>query len=243
MMINRKKALTLVEIMVATALTAIIGIALFTLYQGGVKSSVTGVVNLEMLSEGRKVLAQIHDDLKNACIPFHDGFSVSFNDLLQVNFSNNRGLEGAEFVLLRFKREPEFVKTGLPSPDYLLRPLLSVKYRLEAIENSGLLKLIREAGNEVGEAKTKILSEHISFFRITPVRVTGPGSAENWLWNVSLQLGQHATSSAKPESCTQNRGASSMTFYDVVYSEFFNAVNNYRHSPRNWNTGLIYTPE
>ncbi len=242
---RQKKAFTLIEIIITTALAAIIGIAVFTLYRGGVKSSMTGVANLEMLAEGRKVLAQIRDDLKHSCIPFHGGFSVSFNDLLQVEFSPNRGLEGAEFVLLRFKREPDFVKNGLPSPDHLLRPLLNVKYRLEAIKNSDLLKLIREAANDAGQAGPKVLSERISFFRIAPVRVTGPGSGENWFWNVSLQLSQHTdnSSSIKHENSSQTRGASSLTFYDVVYSDFFNAVNNYRHSPRNWHTGLIYTPE
>ncbi len=245
MIMNPKKAFTLIEIIIATALAAIIGIALFTLYRGGVKSSLTGVVNLEMLAEGRKILAQVHDDLKHSGIPFHGGFSVSFNDLLHVDFSENRGLEGAEFVLLRFKPEPEFVKTGLPSPDHLLRPLLNVKYRLEAMENSDLLKLIRESGNDAGPAKVKVLSDRISFFRIAPVRVVSTGAGENWFWNVSLQLSQHTENigQTRPENGTQTRGANSLTFYDVVYSEFFNAVNNHRHSPRNWHTGLIYTPE
>ncbi|MDD3146002.1 MAG: prepilin-type N-terminal cleavage/methylation domain-containing protein [Candidatus Riflebacteria bacterium] len=240
-----EKAFTLVEIIIATALASIIGIAAFTLYRGGVKSSLSGVANLEILAEGRKTLAQIRDDLKHSCIPFHGGFSISFNDLLHVDFSNNRGLEGAEFSLLRFKRQAGFAKKGLPSVQYLLRPLLSVKYRLEASAGSDLLKLIRESDNESGQAEIKILSERVSFFRMAPIKVTGPGKGENWFWNVSLQLSQHkeSTSPTRPQNGIQTRGAGSLTFYDVVYSDFFNAMNNYRHSPRNWHTGLIYTPE
>ncbi len=241
-----RKAITLVEIMVAVALTAIVGVAMFTLYRGGVQSSLTGVVNLDMLGEGRKVIAQIRDDLKHACIPYQGAFSVSFNDLLQVNFSKNRGLEGAEFVLLRFKYEPEFVRSGLPGgPEHLFRPLLSVSYRLEAAEKSDLLKLVRETNPGTSQAKAKILSERVSFFRIAPVRVDGPGTAENWFWNVSLQLGQHHESPGreKPENSNPARGNSSLSFYDVVYSDFFNAINNYRHSTRNWHTGLKHTPE
>ncbi len=239
-----KKAFTLLELIITLALSAVISISAFTLYRGGVQSSLSGVVNLDMLAEGRKVLAQIRDDLKHACIPYHGAFSLSFNDLLQVDFSQTRGLEGAEFNMLRFRYEPDFAKSGLPAPEYLLRPLLSVKYRLEAVKESGLLKLVRETTQGSDPAKTSILSERVSFFRITPVKVTGPDGCDSWFWNVSLQLSQQTGryGGTKPEN-DKTRGAGSMEFYDVVYSEFFNAINNYRHSPRNWNTGLKYTPD
>ncbi len=240
-----RKALTMIEITIAVALSAIVGIAVFTLYRGGVKSSVSGVVNLEMLGEGRKIIAQIRDDLKNSCIPYHGAFSLSFNDLLQIDFARERGLEGAEFSLLRFRYEPEFVKAGLPGPDYLLRPLLGVRYRLEAITGSNLLRLVRETDHGTAQARQKILSERISFLNISPISIAGPGSAENWFWNISLSLSQHAdrTGVDKDGNGSQARGAASLEFYDLVASEFFNAINNFRHSPRNWHTGLTHLPE
>ncbi len=242
---NPRKALTLIEITVAVALSAIVGLAVFTLYSGGVKSSVSGVVNLEMLSEGRKIVAQIRDDLKNSCIPYHGAFSLSFNDLLQIDFSRERGLEGAEFSMLRFRYEPEFVKTGLPGPDYLLRPLLGVRYRLEAVKDSNLLRLVRETDHGTDKARQKILSERISFLNISPVSISGPASAENWFWNISLSLSQHSdkTGCDRNNTGNQTRGAASLEFYDLVTSEFFNAINNFRHSPRNWHTGLTHLPE
>jgi len=242
---NHRKALTLIEITVAVALSAIVGLAVFTLYSGGVKSSVSGVVNLEMLSEGRKIVAQIRDDLKNSCIPYHGAFSLSFNDLLQIDFSRERGLEGAEFSMLRFRYEPEFVKTGLPGPDYLLRPLLGVRYRLEAVKDSNLLRLVRETDHGTDKARQKILSERISFLNISPVSISGPANAENWFWNISLSLSQHADKAGgdKNGTGTHARGAASLEFYDLVTSEFFNAINNFRHSPRNWHTGLRYAPD
>ncbi len=239
-----KKAFTLLEVLITLALSAVIGIAAFTLYRGGVQSSLSGVVNFDMLAEGRKVIAQIRDDLKHACIPYHGAFSLSFNDLLQIDFSQTRGLEGAEFNLLRFRYEADFARSDLPAPEYLLRPLLSVKYRLEAVKESGLLKLIREISPGSDQAKIEILSERVSFFRINPVKVTGPDGRDSWFWNISLQLSQQTgrSGSTRPDS-DKTRGAGSMEFYDVVCSEFFNAINNYRHSPRNWNTGLKYTPD
>ncbi len=242
---NPRKALTLIEITIAVALSTIVGLAVFTLYSGGVKSSVSGVVNLEMLGEGRKIVAQIRDDLKNSCIPYHGAFSLSFNDLLQIDFSRERGLEGAEFSLLRFRYEPEFVKTGLPGPDYLLRPLLGVRYRLEAVKDSNLLRLIRETDHGTDKARQKILSERISFLNISPVSISGPANAENWFWNISLSLSQHTDRIGvdKNGNGSQARGAASLEFYDLVASDFFNAINNFRHSPRNWHTGLRYAPD
>jgi len=240
-----RKALTLIEITIAVALSAIVGIAVFTLYRGGIKSSVSGVVNLEMLGEGRKIVAQIRDDLKNSCIPYHGAFSLSFNDLLQIDFSRDRGLEGAEFSLLRFRYEPEFVKTGLPGPDHLLRPLLSVRYRLEAVAGSNLLRLVRETDHGTDRARQKILSDRVSFLNISPVSISGPSNAENWFWNVSLSLSQHTDKPGddKNGNGSQARGAASLEFYDLVASEFFNAISNFRHSPRNWHTGLRYAPD
>jgi len=240
-----KNAITLVEMMITVALTAIISISAFTLYRGGLQSSLSGVVNLDMLNEGRKVIAQIHTDLKHAGIPYHGAFSLSFNDLLQVDFSKNRGLEGAEFSLLRFKNDPEFVRNDLPAQDYLLRPLISVKYRLEKVNNSDLLRLVREVNQNPNHPGSRVLSERVSFFRIAPVQISTPGSVDAWFWNISLQLSQRSdTANGKePEKPEKTRGEGSLDFYDVVYSEFFNAVNNYRHSPRNWNTGLKYTPD
>lgn len=228
-----KKALTLIELMISMVIATTIGIFAFSLYQGGVKSSISGVVSLDMLAEGRRVLAQIRDDLKNSCIPYHGAFSVSFNDLLHADFSNSRGLEGAEYSLLRFKYEPDFVRTGLPSPDYLLRPLINIKYRLEKIENSELLKLTRVTATRDGQEQTKVLCDRVSFFKISPVRITTPDTGENWLWNISLQTG----------SSDPARGVNAMSFYEVVYSDFFNAINNHQLSPRNWQTGLKYSPE
>ena len=231
--------------MITVALTAIISISAFTLYRGGLQSSLSGVVNLDMLNEGRKVIAHIHNDLKHAGIPYHGAFSLSFNDLLQVDFSKNRGLEGAEFSLLRFKSDPEFVKSDLPSQDYLLRPLISVKYRLEKVNNSDLLRLVREVNQNPAHPGSRVLSERVSFFRITPVKIPAPGSSDCWFWNVSLQLSQRSdpANSREPGKTEKTRGEGSLDFYDLVYSEFFNAVNNYPHSPRNWNTGLKYTPD
>lgn len=243
---DTRKAITLVETLIAVAISAIIAVNAFTLYRSGVRSSISGVVSLDMLAEGKRILKQINDDLKNSCIPYHGGFSVSFNDLLQIAFSKNRGLEGAEFSLLRFKPEPDFARTGLPGPDYLLRPLMSIKYRLEKIENSELLRLVREAPSGDAAADRKILSERVSFFKISPAAISTPNSEQNWFWNVSLQLAgrteKHAGQTQTAVSATA-RGEDTMNFYDIVYSDFFSAINSFRHSPRNWNTGLRYIPE
>lgn len=242
MISKQRRAITLVEILIAASLSLLIAGAAFTLYKSGVRASVSGVINLDTMAEGRKILLQIRDDLKNSCIPYQGSFSLSFNDLLQIDFSKNRGLEGAEFSLLRFRHDSEFVQIGLPDPNYLLRPLLNVRYRLEKTNAGDLLKLVRETGTGTSQAKSKVLSERVSFFNIKPVRIPGPGNYENWLWNITLHLGQ--ISESLSEAASPNiRGTNILEFYEVVSSDFYTAINNHPNSPRNWHTGLRYAPE
>jgi len=237
---KRKQAISMVELLIATTLAMIIATAVFALHRIGARASIYSVVNLDAMAEGRKILLQIRDDLKNSCIPYRGAFAISFKDLLQIDFSKNRGLEGAEFSLLRFRYEPEFAKTALPGPEYLLRPLLNVRYRLEKADSSGLLKLIRETAPGTSQTKSRVLSDRISFFNITPVRINSSNDHENWLWNVHLHIGKTS------DRTVVNAGTRSMNvfeFYDVVSSDFYTAISNHRNSPRNWHTGLRYSPE
>lgn len=238
------RGVTLLEMLIAIAITAAVAVPAFFMYQGGLKSSVTGVVSLDMLAEGRRITRQINDDLKNSCIPYYGAFSLGFTDLLSVVTSGTGAINGAEFSLYRFSREPVIAKKSFLPTSRLLRPLISVRYSLE--KNGGdLFKLVRIETARGAPDRIKVLSERVSILRIDPVHISGANSSNGWLWNISLQLAHVSDNVAvKSRLVDGNRdaGVFVMDFYDVVYSEFFSAICRHPFAVRNWNSGLTYSP-
>lgn len=242
----KARGTTLLEILVALTIAAMIAVPAFYLYQQGLKSSVSGVVALDILAEGKRITAQLHDDLKNSCIPYHGAFALSFADLLNSTVAGDNAITGAEYALYRFSHTPVFVKKGFSMTANLLRPLISVRYSLEQNGCSDLFKLIRIETAPGAPDRIRVLSEKVCLFRITPVKVTGNYGSESWLWNVSLQLANTRDAGAEndhPASFSGKNGSVGMDFYDVVYSDFFSAICQNPLAARNWNSGLSYSPE
>jgi hypothetical protein len=237
-----RKGISIIEVMIALMVTTVIAGPLLYLYQSGLKSSTSGVVSIDMLGEGRRICTQIHDDLKNSCIPYRGGFSMRFSDLLEADFSRADGLSGAEYRLYRHTAAPELIKKDIDGQKMLLRPIMHVRYRLEKRQNSDLLKLVRIESSDGAPERIKVLSERISFLKIQPVKVS-EGGEQGFLWNVKLQLAY------VPESMQagfafnvtdRSRGILINDFYDVVYSDFFKSVSQNPLAPRNWHTGLTF---
>lgn len=241
---TRSVGITLVEVLVALAIASIVAVPAFYLYQRGLKSSVTGVISLDMLAEGRRIVTQLRDDLKNSCIPYHGAFSLSFNDMLNASTGGAGTITGVEYALYRFAREPVLTSKAFLPTARLLRPLISVRYNLERNSGSDLFKLVRIETASGAPDRVKVMSERVNFMRIVPVKVAGSDNIEGWLWNVSLQLAHLGDNGRREflESSNRGQGAVSMDFYDVVDSSFFTAICRNPLATRNWNGGLTYTP-
>jgi len=235
--ISIKTGVTMIELIVAIAITSIIGTGALMLHQNSVKIASAGMANVEMMREGKLILETIREDLKHACVPYKESFSISFDNIVQVEFSKNKGLEGAEFSFLRFKNKPDFAVMGYYEKDYMLRALTKITYRLEKIEDSELLKLVRETAEHKGETTVATLTERLNFFNIKPVEIKTE-TADRWLWNISLQL-----SHKSDKSSVVLRGENCLSFYDLVFSEFYQSVSLFPDSPRNWNTGMTFSPK
>lgn len=237
-----RKGITLIEIMIAFAITVVIAVPVLYLYQSGMRSSASGVVSIDMFGEGRRICTQIHDDLKNSCIPYQGGFSMRFSDLLEMDFSRAKGLDGAEYRLYRHTLAPELLKKNITGQKMLLRPLMHVRYRLEKPQNSDLLKLVRIESVDGAPERIKVLSERVSFLKIHPVKIKD-NTDQSYLWNVKLQLAyipESIQAGFTFTSSDRSRGILFNDFYDVVYSDFFKSVSQNPLAPRNWNTGLIF---
>ncbi|MBU1106067.1 MAG: hypothetical protein KKB51_05305 [Candidatus Riflebacteria bacterium] len=238
-----KRGITLAEVAIALAITTLLAVPLFCLYQTGMRSSTSGVVSIDMLGEGRRICLQIHDDLKNSCFPYNGGFSLTFGDMLEADFSRADGLAGVEYRLYRHTLAPELTRKTVGGQRMLLRPIMHVRYRLERLQNSDLLKLVRIESSDGAPERIKVLSERVQQLKIQPVKI-GPAAADqNFLWNIKLQLAHLPDSVQAGEgfsSSDHSKGVLISNFYDVVYSDFFKSVSQNPFAPRNWHTGLTF---
>jgi len=225
--------ITIVEIIVATFVAAILAVPLMMLYQSGVRTSVSGVTSIEMINEGKRITFQLHDDLKNSAIPYHGAFSVSFTDLLTRTTSIADPGSGFEYSLYRFSREASTEK-GFLSPDSkFLTPLIQVRYSLEKNSHNELFKLIRTEVARNTPDRVKVLSERVADLGIIPVNISA--DSQNYFWNTFLELGHYSDNGAR------GSGRAVMGFYDVVYSDFFNALAKQPFAPRNWFSGMTFS--
>jgi hypothetical protein len=242
--LHKKSAVTLTELLVAIMVAALVMVPAFHLYQKGMKSSVSGVISLEMLAEGRRIMNQIQNDLKNSAIPYHGAFSVTFSDLLTVTVSGNPASPGAEYSLYRFARENSLARTVFSPAASLLRPLISVRYQLEKKPDSGLYRLTRIETAKNAPDRIKLMSERVQVLQIKPFCVKYSSDGQKWMWNSFLRLAHtNNGQSEAPKTADQQQGYFSMEFYDIVCSDFFNAIDNDPWAIRNWNTGLSHSPD
>ncbi len=233
----------MIELIVAIAVLAAISAPALLFYQNSVKTSVSGVVNLEMLAEGKRIIAELNDDLRNSCIPHQSAFSFSFNDLVVSTPSGISDRTAAEYALYRYAREPKIVRQRNLKSSMILRPLLSVRYNLEKNSNNDLFRLVRTEALIGGANRVKVLSERICKLQVQPVRLICKDGGSTWLWNTFLQIG-HAADGNYDSNALRGRGNGTivMEFHDLINSEFYSAINKQPQALRNWNTGMTYDP-
>ena len=228
----KQKGFTLVEMMVAIFISSLVSIPVYLLYQSGFKSSISGMVSLELQAEGQAILRQLNEDLRFSCIPYSGSFSLSFDRLLEINTSFN-GFEESEYSFYRFAEAVADLQFSNEGGEYRF-PITRVSYRIERSQTGATLRLSRIEKDSDGRERIKIISERINFFQIKPVSVKDSRGNEQWFWNVTLQLirevGQTSTMTSSHTLVAD--------FYDLTSSIFFNALFNNPLNTRNFNTRL-----
>lgn len=252
------RAFTMMEIMVVVLLSMLVIVPAWRIFKSSSQSSLQGVHQIEMVMEGRRLLRQIHNDLKSACLPMENEVQIfTFYDLFNFHAPSQISQAGSSYDFLVFPMHAEIrdavseaITSGL-SPRYVNR----VIYRLEAQRDSPFLKLIREEkthpGLRGGPAGAKVLTDKVNFFRIDAVPIQFPvagGAKDQWFFNVTLQLAQ----AREPKDLTKvpsgntimnrTQGLIIADFYDVVYSEHFTAFWNQDFMGRNWHTVMDLPP-
>lgn len=236
-----KKGFTLVEIMIVAICLAILMGPLFLILRSGTQTSLKGMLRIETTLEARRVIKQIHADLKLACFPLPYNSVYDFGDVMQ--FSGTPPEVTYEFLSYPIHAEFEDIFTSQTSGKNF-RQVAEIKYTIE--ENSDPDKpsyiLVREEKIN-GKTRKQILSKRVNFFEIKPIMLQ-PQGKNQFYFLITLQL-LDAVHPKDMEGQTtgdkitdQVQGIILADFYDVVYPEFFHSMWNQVRVNPNWHTPL-----
>lgn len=236
----RKKAFTLVELMIATiCLTIVLG-PIVMLLRSGTNSSLVGMMRIETTQNARNILHQIYADLKMACLYLPaEKLEYSFNDIMSRKGDSPFYQYG--FYSFPLHREySEIFKEGSNNITYRIPSFII--YRVEEGNNPNLptfKKLIREEYFE-GEKKSKVLTENLNFFEIKQVNMVAGGDKLQSYYLITLQLidvlhDSDLKGKKSGEKLKENQNNIILAdFYDIVYPGYYNALWNDKRLNRNW---------
>lgn len=244
--IRSPKGFTLIELLVAVICLALLLLSAFQIFLTGTRTSLVGMLQVETTMEARRVLRQIHADLKAACMPFDDGpIEWNLKDLL---FSSPDS-SGITYRFHAFPRHAPLDKTITIEPSGL-RPHLAnfITYRLRQKKPGDPRKeLIREERPHpaTGQApRTTVLSDRVNHFEIQIVDFQGiaPRSA----FFVTLQLVDTIDTGAlnrlDPTSLSKPRGVVLADYSEMVAPTFISSMLAQEGVNRTWYSELRGPP-
>jgi hypothetical protein len=209
--------------------------------RSGTKTSLKGMLRIETTLEARRVIKQIHADIKLACFPTYYNVPYDFGNVMQVSGTPPEVTYRFLSYPIHAEIEDVFVNQ-LSNENY--RKVAEIKYIVEENSNPDKpsYRLVREEKFD-GRTRRQVLSERINFFEIKPIMLQPQGKNQFYCL-VTLQLldavhpkdmeGQ--TPGAKINDQVQD--VILADFYDVVYPEFFHARWNQTRLIPNWHTPL-----
>ncbi len=241
MMMRRNQGFTLVEIMIVAICLALLMGPIFLVLRSGTQTSLKGMLRIETTLEARRVIKQIHADLKMACFPLPYNSLYNFDDVMAV--SGTPPMNEYRFLSYPIHQKLSDVFTNQTS-GVNFREVAEVKY---IVEDNGdpdkpSFRLVREE-RFGGKTNKRILSNRVNFFEIKPIMLQ-PQGKNQYYFIVTLQL----MDSVHPSEMKGNSPGSKVTdaqshviladFFDVVYPEFFHSMWNQVRANPNWHTPL-----
>jgi prepilin-type N-terminal cleavage/methylation domain-containing protein len=232
---------SLLELLIVLTLIGLITVPAYRIYVSGMKSSLSGIVSLEIQTEGEKILMQVRDDLRNSCFPYEGAVEFSFDSFLTITPGSGPSLAGTSYSCYRFGKNEVQMISSLPQAGKANRPVERITYRLKSSSQPHLHLLTRAIGEDGPEV---VLSKRVNFLQVVPVQLeqgsTLDGNSQ-WFWNVYFQLAdlpKDLPVTGGPLLANRSKGIIIADFYDIVSSDFFSCAWNFRWSPRSWHAGL-----
>lgn len=235
------------ELMIALLIFSLLLIPIYHVLSVSSNTAYRGMIRSDITMEARRLLRQIHDDLKysvffvNYNAPITETIQNCFDRMLDPSF-------GEAYSLLRFPlhgKVEDFIQT---SCDEAYRIPVRVSYRLEK-SNNLLFALYRQEGDNTPHC----LSKRINFFEIQ----SHPTAPPHTTWLVNLQLADVSKAVHSDANFKELESVANLAYNDnkrrltarthsVIIADFFNAVaseyyNCFRRSKfiPNWQTLLI----
>lgn len=188
---KNKMGVTLIEMVVVTALMSLILIPVYRVLSHGSKSAIEGVNRSGVVLEGQQILGQIKDDLSASYFIHKDGEKHNIHNIFK-----QKSIPGEiKYSIITFnggKESQKVISTTAGGISY--RRLNRVEYRLISHKGSPYKTLERTIrlhpqNNSFGGSKTmtKVLSNKVNFFEITTADITSCGESREF-FRISLLM-------------------------------------------------------
>lgn len=228
-----KNGFTLVEIMIVVLCISLVMGSAFTLLRAGRRTSLSGMMRIDTTLEARRVIRQLHADLKTAAfIPQHNSF-FSIDDIVRESGASPENTYS--FLSFHSHTSVADLISSTDNRSHTYRNLSQVTYSVRPNPNPDIpsLKLIREVRSPSGNTR-RVLTERVNYFEIKPVMIQIQGRNQ-FYFLVTLQLidSLDQLQSHSPGSRIDEQTMSNVIladFFDIVYPEFYHSM---------WNHGLI----
>ncbi len=263
MQISHKRAFTMVELIIVAACVALLLGPIFFLLRSGSNTSRMGMLKIETTLESRRIIKQIHRDLKLAVIPLSHIWSPgevafpAFTDILTE--------EGSPPLLkYTFYSYPvhaplssggasDIIHNRLSKTGYSPRNMAKITYSLEKTGVDSPFLTLKRTELFNGQTRTQKLSERINYFRIKVIPMTPMGTKNQYFFFVTLQLidslnkmdmaGKISETDVNMQKADAQGKVVLADFFDIVYPEYFHAFWNSPQSNPSWHTFPVNLPD
>ncbi|MFZ2959362.1 MAG: prepilin-type N-terminal cleavage/methylation domain-containing protein [Candidatus Ozemobacteraceae bacterium] len=248
---NARRAFTLIEIMMVLILACLILGPAWAIFRSGSRTSLQGIQQIELVLEGRRVLRQMHNDLKNACFAIPDAnYSFQFGDILAEYQPSPVSQDGTTYGFLSFPLHTD-ENTTVSANETAVAPRYASKilYRLTKSKLDPFLILTREEELPAalgGGSKPilRVLSRRVNYFSLKEVEQKSLIGKNQFFYQIKLQLAE----AREPRRLNQilegklienrSEGLIIGDFFDVVFPAFFSALWNQENMNRNWHSPI-----
>ncbi len=225
-----RKAFTMVELMIVSAILMLILIPTFRIMSHGRQTASKGMQRNQVVMSGQQILSQIKMDLAISCFVFVNDTTQDINNVFTETSS------GGDTTLSFFTFNGGLYENKvIPTSDgpESFRRMNRVEYRLSSQPGSPFKKLERRLITHPklppAPDTFRVLSDQVNFFEIRPETITSAGFSRSF-FRISLQLfdqkedsGQHGTKFIAD-------------FMDTANPTILNSIINNPGQNRNWYT-------
>lgn len=233
---------------------ALLSAPIWRLLRSGTRMSLQGMLQVETTQEARRIIRQVYTDLKQSC------FQYEGKNRIELDFASTLEKVGdlptQEYRFLAFPF-PGKIGEAIPAGEkgYGWRRASRITYALEPVGKPGkpFLRLTRterfhpdhpQAGRFPGGCFTRVLSERVHFFSISPASCQSGDQTLFYFW-ITLQLADSLEPRGLPAALSDGplvrrpAGVIIADFAEVVYPEYFNAFLSRNGFNVNWYSGVV----